>query len=51
MALGAYGIKRPADVSPEDVDIVMVYTPTREANSGVIVKNLDARCNFSTLLS
>tara|TARA_R110002167_G_scaffold163505_2_gene360427 strand:- start:1105 stop:2010 length:906 start_codon:yes stop_codon:yes gene_type:complete len=42
MALGAYGIKRPADVSPEDVDIVMIYTPTREANSGVVVKNLDA---------
>jgi len=42
MALGAYGIKRPADVSPEDVDIVMVYTPTREANSGVVVKSLDA---------
>jgi len=42
MALGAYGIKRPADVSPEDVDIVMVYTPTRESNSGVILKSLDA---------
>ena len=42
MALGAYGIKRPADVSPEDVDITLIYTPTREAGDGVVVKSLDA---------
>jgi hypothetical protein len=42
MALGAYGIKRPADVSPEDVDIKLIYTPSRESGDGVVVKNLDA---------
>mgnify|MGYP003635157371 FL=1 len=42
MALGAYGIKRPADVSPEDVDITLIYTPTRESGDGVVVKSLDA---------
>ena len=26
MALGTYGITRPADVSPEDVEIILHYT-------------------------
>ena len=30
MAIGTYGTVRPSDVSPEDVEIVMVYAPTRD---------------------
>jgi len=30
MALGAYGIKRPADVSPIDVEIIYQYQPNRD---------------------
>ena len=42
MALGTYGIKRPADVSPEDVEVVMVYTPSRDSVEGATVKKLNA---------
>ena len=30
MALGTYGIVRPSDVSPADVDIILHYTPSRD---------------------
>ena len=30
MATGNYGIKRPADVQPEDIDIFLHYTPSRD---------------------
>ena len=30
MAIGSYGTIRPSDVSPEDVEITMVYTPSRD---------------------
>ena len=33
MALGNYGIKRPADVSPNDVEILYHYQPSRDATS------------------
>ncbi len=33
MALGNYGIKRPADVSPNDVEIIYHYQATRDAGS------------------
>ena len=42
MALGTYGIKRPADVSPADVEIVMIYTPSRDNTDTPVVKKLDA---------
>tara|TARA_R110000803_G_scaffold47825_7_gene99629 strand:- start:661 stop:1554 length:894 start_codon:yes stop_codon:yes gene_type:complete len=31
MATGNYGIRRPADVSPDDIDIFLHYTPSRDA--------------------
>ena len=38
MAIGTYGTIRPADVSPEDVEIVVVYTPSRdETSAGLMV--------------
>ena len=33
MALGAYGITRPADVSPDDVEIILHYTPSRDVTN------------------
>jgi len=33
MALGAYGIKRPSDVLPDDVEIIVHGQPTRDATS------------------
>lgn len=42
MALGTYGITRPADMDPEDVEIIMIYTPSRDFTSNPIIKKLDA---------
>jgi len=42
MATGAYGIVRPADVSPEDVDIYFHYVKDRNVTSEVTLKTLDA---------
>jgi hypothetical protein len=38
--IASYGIKRPADVSPEDVEILMHYVKTRDANEAVSMKRL-----------
>ena len=43
MAVGSYGIVRPADVSPDDVDIFYHYSADRLATSGVDLKKLDAK--------
>lgn len=40
MALGAYGIIRPADVSPDDVDIFYHYTSGRTSTAPVTLKKL-----------
>lgn len=42
MAIGSYGTIRPSDVSPEDVEILMVYTPTRDQTNNFVLKTLDA---------
>ena len=42
MALGSYGITRPADMSPEDVEIIMHYTPSRDVTQDFVLKKLDA---------
>ena len=42
MAIGSYCIVRPADVSPEDVDIFYHYVADRNVNSQVTLKTLDA---------
>jgi hypothetical protein len=42
MALGNYGIKRPADVSPEDVEIVYHYQPNRDATAAFTLGRLSA---------
>jgi len=43
MATGNYGTIRPSDVSPEDVEIVMVYTPSRDDTENFRLTTLDAQ--------
>jgi hypothetical protein len=43
MAVGSYGTIRPADVSPDDIEVIMNYTPSRDVTSNFILKKLDAR--------
>ena len=40
MALGTYGIVRPADVSPEDVDIYLHFTESRDVTDNFTLKKL-----------
>lgn len=42
MATGTYGTIRPADVSPEDVEIILNYTPSRDETDNFILTKLDA---------
>lgn len=42
MATGTYGTIRPADVSPEDVEIIMNYTPSRDDTSNFLLTSLNA---------
>ena len=42
MATGSYGTIRPADVSPEDVEIILNYTPSRDDTSNFLLTKLDA---------
>ena len=42
MAIGSYGTVRPADVSPEDVEIIMNYTPSRDVTNDFVLKTLNA---------
>jgi hypothetical protein len=42
MAIGSYGTIRPSDVSPEDVEILMVYTPSRDVTENFTLTRLNA---------
>jgi hypothetical protein len=42
MAVGSYGIIRPADVSPDDVEIIYHYTSGRTATASVELKKLSS---------
>ena len=42
MAIGTYGPIRPADVSPEDVEIILNYTPSRDETENFVLTTLDA---------
>jgi hypothetical protein len=43
MAIGSYGTIRGADVSPEDVEIILNYTPSRDATDQFILTKLDSQ--------
>ena len=40
MALGTYGIVRPADVSPDDVDIILHYTASRDVTDNFLLNSV-----------
>jgi len=42
MAIGSYGTIRPSDVSPADVEILMVYTPSRDVTEDFELTKLDS---------
>jgi hypothetical protein len=42
LATGNYGTVRPADVSPEDVDIILHYTPSRDETTNFTLTRLDS---------
>jgi hypothetical protein len=42
MAIGTYGTIRPSDVSPEDVEIILNYTPSRDVTDNFVLTKLDA---------
>lgn len=43
MALGSYGTVRPSDVSPEDVEIILNYTASRDVTENFELIKLDAK--------
>ncbi len=43
MATGNYGTIRSADVSPDDVEIILNYTPSRDETDNFILSKLDAK--------
>lgn len=42
MATGSYGTIRPADVSPEDVDVILHYTPSRDNTANFVLTKLES---------
>ena len=42
MATGAYGVIRPADTSPEDMEVILNYTPSRDETDNFVLTKLDA---------
>jgi hypothetical protein len=42
MAIGTYGTVRPSDVSPEDVEIILNYTPSRDVTDQFILRRLNS---------
>jgi len=42
MATGNYGTIRPADVSPEDIEIILNYTPSRDETDNFVLTKLDS---------
>jgi hypothetical protein len=43
VATGSYGTIRPADVSPDDVEIILNYTPSRDDTDNFLLTTLDAK--------
>jgi hypothetical protein len=42
VSIGTYGTIRPSDVSPEDVEIILNYTPSRDVTDNFTLKKLNA---------
>jgi hypothetical protein len=37
MSIGLYGVKRPADVDPIDIEVIVIYTATRNATENQVI--------------
>jgi hypothetical protein len=46
MANGTYGIVRPADITPDDVEIFYHFTPSRDSIGNVTLKKLDPSSDY-----
>ena len=42
MATASYGTIRPADVSPEDIEIILNFTPSRDETDNFVLTKLDS---------
>ena len=42
MAIGSYGTIRPADTSPEDIEVILNYTPSRDETDNFVLTKLDS---------
>jgi hypothetical protein len=51
MSIGTYGVKRPADVDPIDIEVLVVYTPTRNATETQTVTKLPGSQVLSPIMS
>jgi hypothetical protein len=51
MSIGVYGVKRPADVDPIDIEVLVVYTPTRNATETQTVTKLPGSQVLSPMMS
>lgn len=40
MAIGVYGVKRPADVSPSDIEVIVIYSQTRNSTDTQTITKL-----------
>ena len=49
MATGSYGTIRPADVSPQDVEIILNYTPSRDETDNFVLTTLEPEI-FATVI-
>ena len=41
MATGSYGTIRPADVSPEDVDVILHFTESRDDTANFCLNKIE----------
>lgn len=51
MSIGVYGVKRPADVDPIDIEVLVVYTPTRSATEAQTITKLPGSQVLSPIMS
>lgn len=51
MAIGVYGVKRPADVDPSDIEVIVIYSQTRNATDKQTVTKLSGNQVMNPVMS
>jgi len=51
MSIGVYGVKRPADVDPNDIEIVVIYSKTRNSTETQVISKLSGSQVIKPLMS